>query len=229
MKDPVSSVDVSTTSDPEERAPGEQEVRKALERVLTSNSFRSSRQSQRLLLHLVEHALAGKEDQLKERLIGIEVFGKSSDYDTGEDPIVRVRAADLRKRLAQYYVSAGRADLLQIAVLPGSYRPAFLWSGDSPVGSLPGIDATETAALLLPTEASHQPEMAESHGDAVGDLPEPTKLRFMRPDLSGRRGFWIVLMCLLLITVVSYTIRLLRPASLAPVFWAPLLRVIVPY
>ena len=223
MKNPVSSVDVSTTSDPEERAPGEQEVREALERVLTSNSFRSSRQSQRLLLHLVEHALAGKEDQLKERLIGIEVFGKSSDYDTGEDPIVRVRAADLRKRLAQYYVSAGRGDLLQIAVLPGSYRPAFLWSGDSPGASLPSVDATETAALLLSTEASHRPETAESHGDAVGELPEPARPRFMRPDLSGRRGFLIVLTCLLLITVVSYTIRLLRPPSLAPVFWAPLL------
>ena len=222
MQNPSPSTHVST-NDPEERAPGEQSVREALGRVLTSDSFRSSRQSQRLLLHLIESAVAGKEDQLKERLIGIEVFGKATDYDTGEDPIVRVRAADLRKRLAQYYVSAGKGDPLQIAVLPGSYRPSFIWSGDSAYASPPSTDATKIAALHSSTEASRPQDTADSGGRTGRKLPEDAGYGALGSDLSRRRVVLIVLMSVLLLTSVTYTVRRFRAPSLAAVFWAPIL------
>ncbi|MDZ4800261.1 MAG: hypothetical protein SGI92_19050 [Bryobacteraceae bacterium] len=83
------------------------EVGAALEQLLGSPEFRQSEQSKRLLRHLVEVSLDGSQDQLKERAIGASVFGLESGYDTAENPIVRVRVNELRKRLAKYYQEAG--------------------------------------------------------------------------------------------------------------------------
>lgn len=76
-------------------------IRAHLATVLRSNAFRASPRCQEFLSHVVELALAGKRDELKERLIGVHLFGRDVAYDTGEDPIVRVKANEVRKRLAQ--------------------------------------------------------------------------------------------------------------------------------
>ena len=67
----------------------------ALDELMESPEFRQSEQSKRLLRHLVETSLHGSADQLKERSIGIAVFGLEPGYDTAENPIVRVRVNDL--------------------------------------------------------------------------------------------------------------------------------------
>jgi len=87
--------------------------------------FKASPRSQHLLQYVVEKALDGDFDLLKERLIGTELFGRRSDYDTGEDAIVRVAASDLRKRLLQFYGSGGASGRVRIDLPPGSYIPAF--------------------------------------------------------------------------------------------------------
>src|SRR6201997_1338440 len=79
------------------------QIKEALEDILQSTPFRTSRQCQDMFRYIVEHSLAGSDDLLRERVIGAEVFGRAADYDTAEDPVVRVRAANVRKRLAQYY------------------------------------------------------------------------------------------------------------------------------
>ncbi|WP_321477588.1 hypothetical protein [uncultured Paludibaculum sp.] len=101
------------------------EVRTALELLLSSPSFRNSKQSQRFLRYVVEHSLHGQDDQLKERNIGIEVFERAPDYDTGEDPIVRVRATEIRKRLAQYHQECTDSSAVRIDLPAGSYRAEF--------------------------------------------------------------------------------------------------------
>lgn len=101
-------------------------IREALGEVLQSAPFRTTRQCQSLLTYVVEHTLAGENDLLRERVIGTEVFGRSHDYEPGDDPVVRVRAAEVRKRLAQYYHD--RADsLVRIDIPSGSYRAVFQW------------------------------------------------------------------------------------------------------
>lgn len=100
-------------------------IRAALEQLLSSPAFRNSKQSQRFLRYVVEHSLHGKDDQLKERNIGIEVFERAPDYDTGEDPIVRVRATEIRKRLAQYYQEGTDSGAVRIDLPSGSYRAEF--------------------------------------------------------------------------------------------------------
>jgi hypothetical protein len=101
-------------------------VREALGDVLQSAPFRNTRQCQSFLKYIVEHTLAGENDLLRERVIGTEVFGRKHDYEPGDDPVVRVRAAEVRKKLAQYYQD--RADsLVRIDVPPGSYKAVFQW------------------------------------------------------------------------------------------------------
>ncbi|MEO8597829.1 MAG: hypothetical protein ABI759_31205 [Candidatus Solibacter sp.] len=96
-------------------------IRDAVSDILRSAPFRHSRQSQVFLTYIVKHSVAGETDLLRERVIGVEVFGRDANYDPGDDPIVRVRAAEVRKRLAQYYQEATDRPL-RIEIPAGSYK-----------------------------------------------------------------------------------------------------------
>jgi hypothetical protein len=102
-------------------------VRETLDRILASHAFRNSKQCQLFLRHVVEHSAASADDLLKERSIGAEVFGREADYDTSEDPIVRVRATEVRKRLAQYFGDSASAEDVRFEIPAGSYRVGFHW------------------------------------------------------------------------------------------------------
>jgi hypothetical protein len=114
---------------PEARV-GHEAVREELQRILNSHEFRTSKRCQDFLRYVVEATLSGSSDSLKERVIGIEVFGRPSSYETGEDATVRVKAGEVRKRLALYY-SANVADPLVIDLPLGTYVPEFHTAADS--------------------------------------------------------------------------------------------------
>ena len=86
------------SSEPEKAA-----VQQQLEKLLATPLFNSSKRYPSFLKYVVTHSLAGQTDQLKERILGVEIFGRPADYDTNTDPIVRVTAAEIRKRIEQYY------------------------------------------------------------------------------------------------------------------------------
>ena len=71
----------------------------------------------------MEQTLDEKGDQLKEQLVGVEVFDRKGDYDPRTDPIVRVEAMRLRSKLKAYYTSAGRPDCVLIELPKGAYVP----------------------------------------------------------------------------------------------------------
>ena len=96
-------------------------VRAALNQLLQSQGFRSSRRSQDFLRYVVERTLEGQADALKERTIGIDVFGRSSSYDPSDDATVRVKAGEVRKRLGLYYAGEGRLDEIRIDLPHGAY------------------------------------------------------------------------------------------------------------
>jgi Tol biopolymer transport system component len=102
-------------------------VRSALELVIRSDAFAGSKQCQDLLRLLVQHALPGELDALSEQRIGVEMFGRPAAYDTSTDAVVRVRATEVRKRLAQYYAEATGPPVVRIEVPPDSYVPEFHW------------------------------------------------------------------------------------------------------
>jgi len=93
--------------------------------MLASPAFRNSKQCQKFLSYVVEHSLTHEDDRLKERTIGCEVFGRDADYDTAADPTVRVRATEVRKRVAQYYDQSALPEDVRIEIPSGSYHAEF--------------------------------------------------------------------------------------------------------
>ena len=100
-------------------------ARQELDRVLASATFRQVDRLKRFLRFVALEALQGRGDQLKEYVIGVQVFDKSASFDPRADPIVRVQARRLRTRLARYYREEG-ADATVVVDLPkGGYAPIF--------------------------------------------------------------------------------------------------------
>src|SRR3954468_1533183 len=103
----------------------EQDARRQLERVLGSVAFRQVDRLKRFLRFTVSESLAGRGDQLKEYVIGVQVFDKDSSFDPRADPIVRVQARRLRARLVRYYREEGGSDVVLIELPKGAYTPVF--------------------------------------------------------------------------------------------------------
>lgn len=109
-------------------------VLKELDSILTSYHFQSSKRYPAMLKYIVDATLDGRCGDLKERTLGVEVFGRDPDYDTNADPVVRLSAGEVRKRIAQYYHENGSASQVQIELPLGSYVPEFQLRGpEAPV------------------------------------------------------------------------------------------------
>jgi hypothetical protein len=99
-------------------------VREQLENIVASNPFLASKKYPAMLRYIVEETLAGRAHDLKERRLGIDVFGRNPDYDTNQDPVVRIAAAEVRKRLTIYYHNHPNQPL-EIQIPAGSYFATF--------------------------------------------------------------------------------------------------------
>jgi len=104
---------------------GPDAIREQMERILASRHFRNSKRSPSLLRYSIERSLQGNHEHLKERTVGIEVFGRNPDYDTNADPVVRMAAVEVRKRLALYYEDPEHESQIRIDFPPGSYVTEF--------------------------------------------------------------------------------------------------------
>jgi hypothetical protein len=98
-------------------------VREELDRILSSPLFSKSKRYPAFLRYVVEQTIDGHTDRLKEKTIGTQVLGRPPDYDSDADPIVRVTAGEIRKRLAEYYLEPVHAGEIRINIPPGSYLP----------------------------------------------------------------------------------------------------------
>jgi hypothetical protein len=108
-----------------EPSPDTAPIREQLKRILVHPLFSNSKRYPVLLAYTVEQTLAGNAAELKERTIGVEAFGREPDYDVNLDPVVRMTAAEVRKRLSQYYYNPDHAGELVIELPVGSYVPSF--------------------------------------------------------------------------------------------------------
>jgi len=100
-------------------------VHSQLAKILSSAGFARNERLGAFLRFVIEQELSGKGDQLKESIVGVEVFGRRPDYDVRQDSVVRTEAGKLRARLAKYYAAEGAADPLVIELPKGGYAPAF--------------------------------------------------------------------------------------------------------
>jgi hypothetical protein len=121
-----------------------QSVLEELDAILASYHFRGSKRYPALLKFIVDAALDNRSSDLKERTLGVEVFGREPGYDTSADPVVRVSAAEVRKRIAQFYHENARHSRVQIELPLGSYAPEFRLRCPEPVAIQPPLRAQET-------------------------------------------------------------------------------------
>ncbi len=161
-------------SDAERKAISEQ-----LERLLGNPLFRNSKRYPNLLRYVVEQALNGHAGEIKERTLGIEVFGRAPDYDTNLDPVVRTTAGEIRKRIAQYYHEPGHETEVRIELPSGSYVPEFRFPAAG----------HQAATRPRPQRALSWRATGLSAGAAVAVLIAALGPRFMRPQ-SALDHFW---------------------------------------
>jgi hypothetical protein len=177
-----------------------------LHRMLAHPLFCNSKRYPGLLQHLVEHALAGKVEQLKERTLGVEVFHRTANYDTNLDPVVRITAGEIRKRIAQYYFLPGRESEIRIDLRPGSYIPEFY---------LPNRTPAPAAPLAVPSlrEPQRQPQPEPQ--------PEPLQPAVAAPSVRSHTVWPFVLAVLFLAAVVLAWQRPWASRSILKAFWQP--------
>jgi len=134
------------SADPQKRRPPIVEemdksvILQELDNILASPPFRNSSRSKQFLSYVVQHRLDGHDELLKERSIGADLFHRPADYATGDDPVVRVQAGEVRRRLEQYYHEFSKASDVRIDLPVGTYVPEF-----------------HHIPVELPVEASTQP------------------------------------------------------------------------
>jgi hypothetical protein len=149
-------------------------VREQLRRILAHPLFTNSKRYPVLLAYTVEQTLDGNAGELKERTIGIEAFGREPNYDVNLDPVVRTTAAEVRKRLIQYYYKSDHAGELIIEMPVGSYVPLFrepaarqTWSAPESITSLNSEPSSEKAIRLGDAEKA-RPAFVARHWISLG-------------------------------------------------------------
>jgi len=137
-------------------------VRDHLKEVLASHAFAGSKRTQDFLQLIVGHALAEDFDRLRERMIGAEMFGRPVGYDTGNDSVVRVKATELRKKLAQYYIESNGRQAVRIELPSGSYVPRFHFESLEPatLPSSPVVPAAPARPITPPQEEQPGKDLA---------------------------------------------------------------------
>ncbi len=159
-------------------------VRHHLKEVIASHAFAGSKRTQDFLHLIVEHALEGEVDSLRERMIGAEMFGRPIGYDTGNDSVVRVKATELRKKLAEYYLETNKKPAVRIELPRGSYVPRFTF--EPPETSDQRQSKADSPRQAQQTAAESEKLSAESAPEHQGGPPRSArKLRRMVRVLAG--------------------------------------------
>ncbi len=184
-----------------------------MNRLLETSHFKNSRRYPALFRFIVEETLEGRGEFLKERLLGVHVFNRPPDYDTADDPIVRVTIAEIRKRIAQYYHDEAHETEMRIELLPGNYEPEFhpsrvrgggreALANPAPGGSN-GVISLEGDAVLANATASPTEKKEHSH-------------------LSWLKRYGLMAAAFLIVVGASVAIwRWTRPSVIAE-FWKPI-------
>src|SRR5262245_55958491 len=101
------------------------EVRQALGTILASRHFVNAHQKKKFLKLICDFYLEGRAHELNEHMLGYDVFGRDASYNPAQDPIVRVFAHEIRKKLEEYYTKEGSSDPIRLEIPAGSYQPVF--------------------------------------------------------------------------------------------------------
>jgi hypothetical protein len=190
-----------------------------LEAILSSPIFQTSKRCQQFLSYVVQHRLEGNHDRLKERTIGVDLFHRPAGYATGDDPVVRVQAGEVRRRLEKYYSANTAHSGVCIEIHVGSYTPEFRW---------------ETAASYQQEPPQTHPALQEEATNGTVHEQEPRPAEWSaspetnRPRRNRKPLVWVLSAIGLavfaaLVTIGSVISRSQAPKSTLEQFWSPAL------
>jgi hypothetical protein len=192
----------SPTDGPEKEA-----VLRELESILSSPFFRTSNRSKQFLSYVVQHTLEGNHQPLKERTLGTKLFDRPAGYATGDDPVVRVQAGEVRRRLEQYHHAGLNHSPVRIELPVGSYAPEFRW-------------ATAASPHFEPV----QPETPTVEPIRTEAPPVETKLVSKGPGRFARAMPILILVPVLAaVLLASFVYRASAGKSALNQFWSPVL------
>jgi hypothetical protein len=173
-------------------------VQAQLERILAHPLFKNSKRYPNLLRYVVERTLDGHPTELKERTLGIEVFARDPNYDTNLDPVVRTTAAEIRKRLAQYYQEPGHDTEPRIELPLGSYAARFHVASEKAAPPVATVMVVEAPVPLI-----------------VPDVMAPPRARGLL--------YWGAVVALPAVLLVLAAIKLATPHPALDRLWGPVL------
>ena len=196
-----------------------------LKEVIEGDVFKGSHRSVQFLQFIVDQAIAGRFDSLKERVIGMELFGRSASYDTGDDAIVRVTASDVRRRLLEHYGRYGSTSEFRITLPSGSYIPEIT---RKPNGAETVRGGVRHETTLNPDgSAVIHPQLVPPPNEAIVDTHTISQVDAAHPRGFSKRKliFGAILVVILNLALWSFTsTRTARteaaPASVLP--WSAL-------
>ena len=184
-----------------------------LHRLLAGHHFHSSKRSQAFLRYVVTETLSGRHE-LKERTIGVEVFDRSPSYDTNQDPVVRMTAGEVRKRLALSYQESVSQSPLRVELPVGSYIPRFHFAAANLIQQISSPDDSSDHTVLDPDikTASSISLPPAARGDIPVDASPfgPSRISARR---LGRAFAWIALLFTLVLGGGFAVLRLQRNAA----------------
>jgi hypothetical protein len=183
-------------------------VWRQVDQLLADSSFSRSKRYPSLLRYIASRTLDGETDALKERILGIEVFGRNPGYDSTQDPIVRVTVAELRKRIVRYYQDPAHTHELRLDLHPGSYILHFgAYEDNHAEPSVPQEPVPSLSDARQPEPQEHKPETAAS-----------------TPVSRHRAKLWLALgLCLLFVTTAALVLFHMHKPDAFEEFWRPLL------
>jgi hypothetical protein len=183
--------------------------------ILSSDSFSASKRCRDFLEFVVKHALAGDYETLTERFLGVELFGRAVNYETATDSIVRVRANDVRRRLAQYYSGQRAVGVVKIDLIAGGYIPEFHWRTDSGPNPFPESEGSGSTKLLLASTALGDKQMTPKAGQILSGSGNGSR--------RSKIFLWSCVAASTVIAVVFLSLWIRSRPSNCDRFWQPIL------
>ena len=195
-------------------------VLRELKSILNSPIFQPSKRGQQFLSYVVRHRLEGNQDRLKERTIGVDLFQRPAGYATGDDPVVRVQAGEVRRRLEQYYQATPNSSEVCIELHVGSYTPEFKWVRPDKQMAPPCLPQSE------PASQETDQRMGHGHESTQAEVPSPTEA--VHASGKHKRFLWVlaaggIVILAGLALIGSNIYRARAHQSELQKFWAPAL------
>jgi hypothetical protein len=188
----------------------------SVQRLINTESFAKASRLSSFLLYIVERSLQGRTEEITEQQIGVHVFGRPTNYNPGDDNIVRQTARQLRQRLALYYQEEGRNEPIQVVVPRGGYTPQFQYTVEQ---------ATSVENVIVDPAIEGVP-VAHSKDDR-DDLPPATLVATRQPSQRLKAAILVgsgVLLGIMLALLASYGRDRLRfPRTESTKLWNALL------